>query len=554
MVLSGCAPDKAPSGPAGVSTRPAAEKRPNVLLILVDHLGPEFDVYGDKTPDTPNLDRLAKGGETFAKAYAASGSDDAAYASILTGMYPQTIGMVQEWTGARAWNVVPPAEVQGFPQTLRAAGYHTFHVGPRTDPFEASSILWTDQVLGEVGQGGPDWPQIQIGQPFFGEIDLSSVEADDTTAQKPGWFSGLFGAERKKAAPLAIKPVDPASVQVPGYLPDSHSMRVALAHRYETIERLDAEIGQILARLDKLGLTSSTDIIVTARSGPALPRAERTLYESGVRIPLIVHRADGRSAGVVRQDIVSAVDIAPSILTLAGLKPFGWMQGRERFASSADPERYAYSVQGRLGAVFERAYAIRDGRYLYIYNQSFDTPLFKLIRPGPAAIAFLGVANEGRRVERPGVEVPPALTPSQARVMSRDRPEDELYDLEKDPFQMTNLAEEDKYADEAHRLIDALDVFAASAPDYSTWNAHDLQDLFRPGGVTPTAAQPTTAVRAGRLVLETATPGAVILWRPKDAPVWRLYAGPVPAQGGIQAKAARYGFADSAVTEFSAKP
>jgi arylsulfatase A-like enzyme len=556
LSLSGCGPDKSPAGPAGVSARPAAEKRPNVLLILVDHLGPEFSAYGDHAPSTPNLDRLAREGEVFTRAYAASGSDDAAYASILTSTYPQSIGMVHEWMSGRGWSVAPKQEVRGFPETLRAAGYHTFHIGPRTDPFEASSILWSDQTLGEVGEGAPDWPQIQIGQPFFGEIDLSSVAAtEDVSQSKPGWFSGLFGAEHRKAQPIAVKPVDPASVQVPAYLPDAHSMRVALAERYEAIERLDAEIGQILARLDKLGLASSTDIIVTSRSGPALPRAERTLYESGVRIPLIVRRADGKGAGVVRRDIVSAVDIAPSILTRAGIKPFGWMEGRERFASSADPERYAYSYQGRIGNVKERTFAIRDGRYLYIHNLDFDWPLFSMARLGQARAAFVAVANENRRGARPGLPVPPPLSPSQRRVLSKDdRVEDEFYDLEKDPFQMVNLAQDDKSAGEAHRLMDALDAFMAAREDYSGLEQRDLQDRFRPAGVTPTTAAPTTVVRAGQLVLESATPGAAILWRRKDAPVWRLYTGPVPAQGEIEAKAARYGFNDSAVTRFSAKP
>jgi N-sulfoglucosamine sulfohydrolase len=554
-LLSGCGPSKPPQAVGGVAARPAAETRPNVLLILVDHLGPEFDVYGDRTAETPNLDRLAKTGQAFTHAYAASGSDDAALAAILTGVSPQTIGMVQEWTAQRVWTVAPPPEVRGFPETLRQAGYTTFHIGRRTDPFGAASALWTSETIGQVGDGLEPWPPIQVSQPFFGEIDLSTVNAPgDAALTKPGWIGRLLGRGKTRAAPIPVKPIDPRAVQIPAYLPDSHSMRVALAHRYEAIERVDAEIGKILERLDKLGLSSTTDVIVMARSGPALPRAERTLYESGVHIPLIVHRADGKDAGKVRQDIVSGVDIAPSILTRAGLKPFAWMQGRERFASSDDPERYAFSVQGRVGAVYERAFAVRDGRYLYIHNLAFNTPVLSLARRGPGLIAFLAVARENRRVERPGLTVPAQLTPEQARVLrSDDRPEDEFYDLQKDPFQMNNLAEEDQYAGELQRLSDALNTFAASAPDYSTWDARELQDLYRPGGVTPTTSVPTLAVQAGRRVLDSATPGAVILWRPKDAPLWKIYTGPLPASGDIEAKAARYGFNDSAVASFPAK-
>lgn len=548
--LAGCSqPKTAPIG--GVEPRAAGETRPNVLLILVDHLGPELDVYGDPTAATPNLDKLAKGGEVFAKAYAASGSDDAALSAILTGVYPQTIGMVQEWTGPRVWTVAPPPEVKGFPEMLRAAGYETFHVGQRTDPFGASSALWSDELLGEVGAGVPPWPRTRVGQPFFGEIDLSTVGAPgEANAAKPGWISSLFAADRARDHKIPVKAVDPRLAPVPAYLPDSHSTRVALAKQYEAIERVDAEIGLILARLDKLGLSSTTDVIVTARSGPAVPRGERTLYESGVHVPLIVHRADGRFAGTVRQDLVSTVDLAPSILTLAGLKPYAWMQGRERFTSAADPEKYVYSTQGRVGSVFERAFAIRDGRYLYIHNLAFNTPVLALARQGPALIAFRAVARENRRVERPGLTTPRQLTDAQARVLSPDRPEDEFYDLKADPYQMTNLADEDRYAGELQRLSDALNAFAGSAPDYSTWDARDLQDLYRPGGVTPTAAQPTGAIRAGRLTLDSATPGATLLWRPAGEALWRLYTAPVAVKGEVEAKAARYGFQDSGVAAF----
>lgn len=556
LALAGCGPQKTPAGSATVAPRAANETRPNILLIVIDHLGPEFAAYGDKTAQTPNLDRLAKSSEVFAHAYSTSASDDASYAAVLTGVHPQTIGMVQEWTGTRVWNVAPPPEVHGFPETLRAAGYHTFHLGPRTDPFEASSSLWTEEVLGEPGVDTPAWPTMQIGQPFFGEIDLTTLDAaPDATESKTGWFGG----GRKPAATPAVKPVDPQAIKVPDYLPDSHSMRVALAHRYEAIERVDAQVGEILARLDKLGLTATTDIIVTARTGPALPRAERTLYESGVRVPLIVHRADGRGAASVRQDLVSLVDVAPSILTRAGLKPFAWMQGRERFVSAADPERYAFSTQGRVGAVYERAFAVRDGRWLYIHNLAFSTPVLSLSRPGPVLNAFRAVARETRRVAAPGLPLPAALTPAQARIMSPDRPEDEFYDLQKDPFQMNNLAEEDKYANELQRLSDALSAFLASALDYSTWEARDLQDLYRPGGITPTAAKPSGVITGDRIVLDSATPGAVLLWRPAvksgvNTLPWRIYTGPVPAAGGIESKAARYGFQESAIQPVNTKP
>lgn len=546
MGLAGCSK---PEPRGGVAPRAAGEVRHNVVLILVDHMGPELDVYGDKLAATPNLDRLAREGVVFTKAYAASGSDDASLATLLTGVFPQTIGMVQEWLGARLWTVAPPPEIQALPQTLRAAGWDTFHIGARDDPFGAGSILWTQTAARDMVANASPWPAARVDQPFFAEIDLSTLDTpEEDKAVEHSWLSSLMSVGAKRARDIAVKPVDPAAVKTPAWLPDSHSMRTAIAHHYEAIERVDAAVGTVLAALDKAGLAGTTDIIVTARAGPAEPRAERTLYDAGVHVPLILRRADRSGAGTVRRDLISGADIAPSVLDLVGLKPFAWMQGRARLRSAADPQRYVFSTQGRVGAVFERAFAVRDGRFLYIHNLAFDTSILSLGRRNAALLAFRASARH-----RPGLTQPPRLTPEQDRIRSADRPEDELYDLEKDPEQMTNLAEDARHANDLDRLSTALNAFAASAPDYSTLEAHELQDLYRPGGATPTTAAPTGTVQGGRLTLDSATPAAVILWRAGAGAPWRIYTGPVPAAEGLEAKAARYGFRDSGVTTFPAK-
>jgi arylsulfatase A-like enzyme len=545
--LAGCSK---PAPVHQIAARAPAEKRPNVLVILVDHLGPEFDVYGDKLPATPNLDRLAREGVTFTRAYAASGADDASEAAMLTGVFPHAIGMVHEWVDGQVWTVAPPVEIQAAPQTLRAAGYDTFHIGARSDAFGAASILWTQQVSSDLSPGQSPWPPGVLTQPFYGEIDLSTLDTpDEDKAVAHSWLSSLMSVGQQRAREPAVPHVDPQAVSVPAYLPDSHSMRVALARRYETIERTDAQVGAILAALDKAGLSATTDIILTARSGPPVPRGERTLYDSGVHVPLILRRADHAGAGSVRKDLVSGVDLAPSILGLAGLKPFAWMQGRDRFGGGADPAHFVYSTQGWIGNAMERAFSVRDGRFLYIHNLAFDAPIFALSRRSPAQLAF-----RAAMLHRPGLTQPPRLTPGQSRILSKERPEDELYDLDKDPEQMTNLAEDPHHSGDLERLSTALNAFVASAPDYSSWETHELQDLFRPRGVTPTAAAPTGVVAGGRLTLDSATPGAVILWRLGETAPWKIYTGPIPAADGLQAKAARYGYLDSLPKSFNARP
>jgi arylsulfatase A-like enzyme len=532
LALAACSKPKT----AAVEPRQAGETRPDVLLIVVDHLGPEFAAYGDRTAATPNLDRLAREGVTFTNFYAASGSEDAEAAALLTGMSPHAIGVVQEWTGqAPAWTAAPPPEVKGFPELMRAAGWRTFHVGGRADPFGSPASLWEQ----DRREPGATWPDATIGRPFLGQIDLTTLSVAGEKPAKKG-FLGLFGVGRADAAEPKVRPIDARTLTVPAWLPDTPAVRAALKKRYEAIERVDAQIGEVLDRLHKTGLDKTTVVVLTAKTGPALPRAERTLYDSGVRVPLIVRRPDGRGAGTVRRDLVSGVDFAPSMLRLAGLPPLAWMQGRDRLDGPAEPARYVFSVQNRVDGVYERAFAVRDGRWLYIRNLAFEAPLAALARRGDALDAVNGARRGGK------------LSPAQARLFG-DRPEDELYDLQKDPAQLVDLADDPAHAGDVERLSAALNAYAAGAPDFSTYTTEDLRDLYRPAGETPAAAQPSGRLLDGRVVLETVTPGASILWRIADDQPWRLYTGPIPKAETVQAKASRYGFAESTVAQLKFK-
>jgi N-sulfoglucosamine sulfohydrolase len=530
--LSACGKPKVPA--AAVEARAASETRPNILVIQVDHLGTELGAYGDRAALTPTIDRLAKDGVTFTDAYAASGGEDAETVALLTGVQPSTIGMVQEWTGPAQWTVAPPPEVRAYPEQLRASGYHTFHVGPRPDAFGSPASLWTE----DADAPGAAWPQINVHQPFLGVIDLSTLP-DGAGAPKPrGFWDRLQFWRKDPDADRRIKSVvDARSIALPAYLPDTPAVRAALKSEYDRVHHVDDEMAAILARLDKAGVLKSTIVVFTAKTGPARPGAERTVYQGGVHVPLIVRWPDGRGHGTMRRDLVSGVDLAPSILRLARLQPMAWMQGHDRLTTAADAAKFAFSVQNRVDNTYERVFAVRDGRWLYMMNLAPDTSPSALLRPGAFTEAMAAARKAGR------------LTPAQARLYASGRPDAELYDLKADPFAQHDLALDPAHAGEVQRLSLALNTFAAAAPDSSIATAQDLADTYRPGGQTPMAVQPTSLLAPGRLFLASITPGASILWRLKDSEPWRLYAGPIAAPKGakVQVRAVRYGFQASPV-------
>jgi len=510
--------------------RPAhpAETRPNILLVVADDLGPELGAYGDKAAVTPTIDKLAREGVLFTAAYAASGSDRPAQAALLTGVQPQTLGAVQDWSGEAGYALAPAPEVKAFPELLRRAGYSTFRIGFAGDPFGAPASLWDQDVADPDG-----WLTSDVTGPFFGMVALPTAEPAQAPKPKQGLVETVRGWFAKKEKPST--PTVASRIVVPPYLPDTPEVRAALKARYDRVHQGDARLGALLARLEKAGVLNNTVVIVTAENGPDLPRAERTVYDSGVRVPLIVRFPGGRGAGAVRRDPVGGVDLAPSILKLAGVAPLAWMQGADRFAAPAAGPRYVVSLQGRVDGAGERVRAVRDGRWLLIANEAPELSLASYAPKG-AALEALEAARKANR-----------LTPVQARLFATPRPTFELYDLQADPHQLTNLIADPARAGDVQRLAAALVGFNRSAPDYSTLAERDLRDRFANGGAAPVTSPPSGAVRAGKLTLETPTPGAAVLWRAGPKSAWRLYTGPVaaPAKAKIEAKAVRYGFKES---------
>ena len=534
LVLGAAACQPAPE--PTITARSQNETRPNVLIFVADALGPELGAYDDPAAITPNIDKLAAEGVTYASAYASSGSQGAAWGSVLTGMYPQTLGIIQDWTGQRGWNVAPKPEVRAFPELLRQAGYHTFRIGPKNDPFGGANALWDV----DIRTAGATWVEADVPQPFLGVIEISTLPQDDKDAPKPkkkGFFESLFAKKEKPPAPVVI---DPAKIVVPSYLPDTPAVRAALKARYQRIAALDARIGETMERLRRSGALNSTIVMVTARTGSPWPRGERTLYDSGVRIPLIVRYPDGRGRGTVSRALVAGVDIAPSVITLAHGRPMAWVQGRDRLSARPGPAAgFVYSIQNRVGTVVERSRAVRDGRYLFILNEIPATRLWDLARRGDL---YDAVAGQGGA---------PTLGPNQ----TNPRAEIELYDLRADPAQVRNLAADPGHIADVQRLRAALEAFNAITPDMSYESTQMLRDRFQPAGQTPVTAAPVLRLVGGRVLMEALTPGSTIEWRHNEKDGWKLYRGPValPRDGRLEARASRYGFIDSEPQIFDSK-
>jgi N-sulfoglucosamine sulfohydrolase len=396
----------------------AETSRPNFVFIIADDVSPDdLRCYAESPVKTPHLDRLAAEGLVFDQAYLTTSSCSPTRCSIITGRYPHN-------TGAPELHMPLPADQFMFPAALREAGYFTVlsgknHLGPNID--KAFDEITPGRGPGKEGDWVRHLRERPQDKPFF------------------MWFAS-FDAHRDWETTEPDPIYDPAEVVVPPYLVDGPLTRKDFAHYYHEISRLDRFIGKVRAELERQGIAENTYVIFTADNGRPFPRCKTRLYDSGVKTPFIVWRPGALKPGRT-ESMMSVVDVAPTVLQLAGVKIDPRVQGvslapimQDHAATVRD---YAFSEHNwHVGQAHERS--VRDGRWLYLRN-AFPALQSLSVESGPQYPAgqelWAGYAAG-------------ALAPEQMDVFLQPRPAEELYDVAADPHQLRNLLAEPSSARE----------------------------------------------------------------------------------------------------------
>ncbi len=533
-------------GTASCASLPPRATRPNIVLIVAEDLSPRIGAYGDPVARTPRIDGLAREGVRFTNAFTAAPVCAPSRAALITGVYAQAIG-AQHMRTIRAWDepgvgrsfsylAVPPPEVKGFPELLRRAGYFTANHRKTDYQFGEPFTIWDVNEL-DAKQSQLVWRAAPKNRPFFAMINPVITHESEIWPQRG-------------------RPVhtDPKTVTVPPYLADTPVTRLDIAQHYDNIASLDSQVGEMLDALQADGLLDDTIVIFTTDHGDGLPHAKRRLYDAGLHVPLIVRFPDGRGAGSVRTDLVSFVDLGPTILSLAGLEPPAFVLGRPFLGPQPSRERrYVFAAADRMDTSGGEWRSVRDARLQYLVNRMPERPLFEHI-PFRDRMPSM---QELWRLHAEGM-----LTPLQESQFTAPRPREELYDLAVDPDETRNVASDPTYSSDLLRLKEALADFESNTPDLSRDSERAMAERMWPGLNQPMTESPVaTRVGAGdeaAIALSSATPGASIGYRFTDDPPdrWRLYVGPIPLPNGkaIEAKAVRYGYAESAVIEVVNSP
>ena len=405
-----------------------AESRPNVLWIYLEDVSGWLSCYGETLIETPNFDRLAARGIRFDRFYTPAGVCSATRSATIVGAMQTSFGIHNhrsgrpdfrgQTMGAAFDDIRLPAGVEPLPVLMKKAGYFTFNQSGKDD----YNFKWSADDFYSPNSKTNLWRNRKDGQPFFGQVQLRG---------------GKLG-KRAKAV------IDPSTVPVPPYYPDIPEVREEIAHHYDCLLKTDQEIGDLLDQLEKDGLTDSTYIFCFSDHGYKLHRHKQFLYEGGIRMPLLV-AGPGIKSGQVRDDLVSGIDIAPASLAAAGLSIPSFMEGRDFLAKDYTPREYLVAARDRCDYSIEKIRAIVTPRFKYLRNYLTDRPFMQpsYKDPWPVSIRFREMMANNEMNE------------TQLIFFGPEKPPEELYDLENDPHEIHNLAEDSAFQKELeeHRTM-----------------------------------------------------------------------------------------------------
>ena len=389
---------------------------PNILWITSEDNGPHLGCYGDKYAETPNLDALAAKGMIYTRAISNAPVCAPARTTIISGMYPPSTGSEHMRSMTRL-----PAKFKMYPAYLRELGYYCTN-----NSKEDYNLMKEGEVWNESGRKG-DWRNSpKKNQPFF------SI------------FNFTISHESKIRSRPHTQVHDPAKVRVPAYHPDHPEVRKDWAQYYDKITEMDKMVGAKLKQLEDDDLDKDTIVFYYGDHGSGMPRSKRWPFFSGLNVPLIVHvpekwkhlaSSDYKVGGSINRR-VGFVDLAPTLLSIAGKKPPANMQGHAFMGKhEATVQEYAYGFRGRMDERYDMVSSVVGERYIYIRNYMPHKPYGQHVSymfQTTTTQVWKKLFDEGK------------LNQAQSQFW-KTKPAEELYDLQNDPDEVINLAKSKKH-------------------------------------------------------------------------------------------------------------
>ena len=403
----------------GLKQAQAAKKLPNILWITSEDNGPHLGCYGDAYATTPNLDRLSKKGLRYTKASSTAPVCAPARTTIISGIYPPATGSEHMRSMTHL-----PKKFKMYPAYLRELGYYC------TNNSKEDYNLREDGKVWDESSRNAHWKSRPEGKPFFSIFNLTISHESQI---------------RNRISP-SNKIHDPNKARIPAYHPDTPEVRKDWAQYYDRITMMDKLVGNTLKEIKDAGLAEDTIIFYYGDHGSGMPRNKRWPYFSGLNVPFIVHVPEkykhlaptDYKAGGTSDRLIGFIDLAPTVLSIANIKPPSHLQGHAFMGKHIDksPE-YSYGFRGRMDERYDMVRTVFDGRYIYIRNYmphkiygQFISYMFKT----PTTRIWHEMHKSGK------------LNDAQSKFW-QTKPAEELYDLNNDRDEIINLAKSKEHED-----------------------------------------------------------------------------------------------------------
>lgn len=463
--------------------------RPNIVWIVCEDIGPYIGAYGYKGVKTPNIDQLAREGVLYTRAYTTAGVCAPSRSAIITGMYQTAIGTMHmrtlnednpSNTPLPSYSAVIPPYVKCFPEYLRMAGYYTTNNEKQDYQFEAPVTVWDENSAAAT------WRNRATDQPFFSILNLAITHE-----------MNLFVREKEPFT------VDPKTVVVPSYYNKTETAIKAMARQLTNIEKMDGQVGEIVAKLKEDGLYENTWIMFYSDHGGALPWMKRELLDRGTHIPFIVKHPKGANAGSKRDELISGVDLAPTVLSIAGVPIPKYMQGQAFLGKSKaeTPRKYVFAARDRMAIRYDRVRAVSDGQFKYLYNYMPQLPYYQDLAFRKSIPLMKEILEMKESKE---------LNPLMMHWFDT-KPVEELYDTRSDPDEFKNLAGDAKYREKLNEMRAAFQVWNSVTNDMGAMPEKEmLADWWKGQDTAPKTAEPLVIRTDKGIKLHCDTEGASI--------------------------------------------
>jgi len=528
-----------------------SDEKLNVIWISCEDMGPVLSSYGVKEISTPNIDKLAEEGIKYTNAYSTVGVCAPSRFSIITGMYPARLGAHNMRTGnfytykdpdkltykqnkgvidksginVPEYEVVTPTNIKAFTEYLRNENYYCINNNKCDYQFNSPFTAW-DEVSGNISY--KDRPK---NTPFFYVKNLM------VTHESRIWL--------RKNEPITV---NKDILKIPAYYPDIPEVRNDIAIKYSNIQEMDRQVGEIISDLEKNDLLDKTIIFFWSDHGGNLLRQKRAVGNSGLKVPLIIRFPDGYRSGEVDNRIVSLMDLGPTTMSLLGIKPPSFLDGKAFLGKyKTKPRNYAFGSADRFDESTDMQRSVIDGRFVYIKNFMPELPLIYRNKYREQVSMNKKIIQMDRDDE---------LIGDSKYIFMKSKQDEELYDLKFDPYEVDNIVNNPDYIDKLIELRNALNTWQYEIDDKGFTNESELINEFWPNMIQPITKPVEITVSDNVVSLKCETKGASIGYQigaQIGSQNWKLYNKPFDLSSNqkLATRAIKIGYKASTITNIN---